>query len=89
LRAIWVAGVGGLILGHILWLLGISLAIASSRVQLWVLVLSAAVGGVSLAALVVGRLMYRRRSRLWGAFLCCLPISPVLLTLIVLGVTYL
>jgi cytochrome bd-type quinol oxidase subunit 2 len=89
LRAIWIAGLGGVIVGHILWLLGISLAIATSRVQFWVLILAAIVLLVSAVALWFGREKYRRKSQVWAAFLLCLPIAPVLLTLVVLGVTYL
>jgi hypothetical protein len=89
LRAIWVAGIGGLIIGHILWLLGISLAIATTSVEPWVLLLSAVIGVMSAAAALIGWLSYRRKSHIWAAFLWCLPIAPVLLTLSVLGVMYL
>ncbi|MDY6996375.1 MAG: hypothetical protein SW019_07255 [Actinomycetota bacterium] len=92
MRAIWVAGVGGLVLGHILWLAGISAAIATDDIPRWVLV----VAGVSLAVGVVAGLLgwraFGRRTRkgeIWAAFLWGLPASPVLLSLIVLGVTYL
>ena len=37
LRAIWVAAIGGLVVGHILWLAGISIAIATRSVSSWVL----------------------------------------------------
>lgn len=89
LRAIWVAGVGGLIIGHILWLAGISLATATSSVSTWVLV-------VALVSFVVGGVLgwlgwraYQRKSEVWAAFLWLLPASPVLLSVVVLGVTYL
>ena len=78
--------------GHILWLAGISTAIASTDVPTWVLV----VAGVSLVvgaiSAVLGRRAWRRKDRkseIWAAFLLGLPIAPVLLSLIVLGVTYL
>lgn len=32
---------------------------------------------------------YQRKSEVWAAFLLALPVSPVLLSLIVLGITYL
>jgi hypothetical protein len=89
LRAIWVAGVGGLVIGHILWLLGISVAIATSDVEPWVLILSAVITVASLVAVLIGWLLYQRKSHVWAVFLWCLPISPVLLTLSVLGVMYL
>jgi hypothetical protein len=88
-RAIWVAGIGGLVVGHILWLAGISIAIATSSISTWVL----AVAAVSLVAGVVagyaGWRCYQRKSEIWAAFLWLLPVSPVLLSLTVLGVTYL
>ena len=52
LRAIWVAGIGGLVVGHILWLAGISIAIATRTVSSWVLVVAAVsivVGAVAAA----------------------------------------
>jgi hypothetical protein len=92
LRAIWVAGVGGLAIGHMLWLAGISAAIASADVPQWVLVVAAVSLVVGLTSALLGRRMWRRKDRkseIWGAFLLGVPISPVVLSLIVLGVTYL
>jgi hypothetical protein len=91
-RAIWVAGIGGLVVGHILWLAGISLATATGTVSTWVLVVAAVsfVLGAIVAAL--GWRCYKRPTRksdVWAAFLWMLPVSPVLLSLVVLGVTYL
>jgi hypothetical protein len=89
LRAIWVACIGGLVVGHILWLAGISIAIATRSVSSWVLV----VAGVSIVfgaiAAALGWRSYRHKSEIWAAFLWALPVSPVLLSLTVLGVTYL
>lgn len=88
-RAIWVAGIGGLVIGHILWLAGISFATATATVSTWVLVVAAVsivVGGV---AGWLGWRAYRGKSEVWAAFLFGLPISPVLLSLVVLGITYL
>jgi cytochrome bd-type quinol oxidase subunit 2 len=89
LRAIWVAGIGGLVVGHILWLAGISVAIATRSVNSWVLVVAAVslVGGA--VAAYVGWRSYQRKAEVWAAFLWALPVSPVLLSLTVLGVTYL
>jgi hypothetical protein len=87
--AIWVAGIGGLVAGHILWLAGISLAITTATISTWVLVVAAAsfvVGGVSGW---LGWRAYQRKSEVWAAFLFALPVSPVLFSLAVLGVTYL
>ncbi|AMO63335.1 Conserved membrane protein of uncharacterised function [Mycolicibacterium phlei] len=88
-RAIWVAGVGGLVIGHILWLAGISAATSTATVSTWVLVVAGVsffVGGI---AGWLGWRAYQRRSEVWAAFLWGLPFSPVLLSLVVLGVTYL
>jgi cytochrome bd-type quinol oxidase subunit 2 len=89
LRAIWVAGIGGLVVGHILWLAGISIAIATRTVSSWVLVVAAVSIVVGAVAAALGWRSYRRKSEVWAAFLWCLPVSPVLLSLCVLGVTYL
>jgi hypothetical protein len=89
LRAIWVAGIGGLVVGHILWLAGISIAIATGSINTWVLVVAAVSIVVGAVAAAVGLRCYRRKSETWAAFLWALPISPVLLSLTVLGVTYL
>jgi hypothetical protein len=92
LRALWVAGVGGLVIGHILWLAGISAAIATSDVPDWVLVVAAlsfVAGGVC------GWLGWRtwqgktHNDEIKAAFLWALPVAPVLLSVAVLGVTYL
>lgn len=88
-RPTLIAGIGGLIVGHILWLIGISIATGSSSVSFWVLILSAV---IALSAGAVGYLawqMYERKQLVWAAFLALLPVSPVIFTLIVLGVTYL
>jgi predicted phage tail protein len=87
--AIWVAGIGGLVVGHILWLAGISLAVATSSIADWVLVVAAisfVLGGV---AAWLGWRDYQRKSEVRAAFLLALPISPVLFSVAVLGVTYL
>ncbi len=88
-RAIWVAGIGGLIVGHMLWLAGISIAIATRTVSSWVLVVAAASFVVGIVAGLLGWRAYQQKRDVWAAFLCALPISPVLLSLVVLGVTYL
>jgi hypothetical protein len=88
LRAIWVAGIGGLVIGHILWLAGISLAIATQSVSSWVLVVAAVSFVSGAVAAYFGWRCYQRKSEIWAAFLWALPISPVLLSLTVLGVTY-
>jgi hypothetical protein len=88
-RAIWVAGIGGLVVGHILWLAGISIAIATQSVSIWVLVVAGVSFVAGAVAAYVGWRCYQRKSEVWAAFLWLLPVSPVLLSLTVLGVTYL
>ncbi|MCW1958282.1 MAG: hypothetical protein KIH64_007010 [Mycobacterium sp.] len=88
-RSVIVAGIGGLLLGHIAWLVLISLATSSSSVNAWVLLISVL---VIIGAVLVGRRAWRRYEKqdyVWAAFLGALPVSPVLFTLIVLGQTYL
>lgn len=78
--------------GHILWLAGISAGMASSDVQMWVLVVAAVSLLVGVAAGALGWRQWKlktRRGETWAVFLWALPASPVLLSLIVLGVTYL
>jgi hypothetical protein len=89
LRAIWVAGIGGLGVGHILWLAAISVAIATRNVNSWVLVVAAMSFVAGAVAGYFGWRSYKRKSEIWAAFLLALPVSPVLLSLAVLGVTYL
>ena len=89
MRAIWVAGIGGLVVGHILWLAGISIAIATRSVNSWVLVVAAVSIVLGAVAAALGWRSYRYKSEIWAAFLWALPVSPVLLSLTVLGVTYL
>ena len=72
-----------------LWLAGISVAIATQTVSSWVLVVAAVSFVVGIVAGLRGWRAYKQKSDVWAAFLCALPISPVLLSLVVLGVTYL
>jgi hypothetical protein len=88
LSSIVVAAVGGLVVGHILWLLAISFAIATSTVNRWVLVVSAVFAVLSIAAGIQGWRLHKRKADVWAAFLWCLPISPIVFTLCVLGATY-
>ena len=89
MRAIWVAGIGGLVVGHILWLAGISIAIATRSVNAWVLVVTVLSFVAGAVAAYYGWRSYKQKSDIWAAFLWALPVAPVLLSLTVLGVTYL
>ena len=75
--------------GHILWLAGISVAVATTTISSWVLVVAAASFVVGAMVGFLGWRFYRRKSDVWAAFLFALPISPVVLSVTVLGVTYL
>ena len=75
--------------GHILWLAGISIAGATRTVSSWVLVVAATSFVLGAASAMLGWRSYRRKSEVWAAFLWALPVSPVLLSMTVLGVTYL
>lgn len=88
-RTVIVAAVGGLVLGHMLWLLAISLAINTSDVSLWVLVTSAVIIVLAAVLALLGWRAHRRNDQVWTALLWSLPVAPVLLTVAVLGVTYL
>jgi hypothetical protein len=87
-RATIVAGLGGLIIGHMLWLTAISFATKTTTVNGWVL--AVAVGSLILAVAsgVLGRRYYGRKAFAKAAFLWCLPISPMLFSISVLAVTY-
>jgi hypothetical protein len=89
LRATIVAGIGGLVIGHILWLVGIKFATDTQTVNAWVLVVAAISFVVAAVGGLVGLRYHRRKASAKAAFLWCLPIAPVLFSLSVLGVTYL
>ncbi len=73
-----------------LWLLAISLAIDTSDVSFWVLVASAVIVVLAVAVRAGwAGASTSARTQVWTAFLWCVPVAPVLLTLTVLGVTYL
>ncbi|MDZ7885279.1 MAG: hypothetical protein U5N53_21365 [Mycobacterium sp.] len=88
-RAVIVAAIGGLVIGHILWLIAITLAINTSEVSFWVLIASAVITVLSAIVAWLGWRAYQRKDQVWTAFLWSLPVAPMLLTLVVLAVTYL
>lgn len=89
MRAAVVAGLGGLVVGHILWLIGITLATNTNHVERWVLVAIGVSLVVALVAALLGWLWYRHRAFAKAWFAWGLAISPVLFSIAVLGVTYL
>jgi hypothetical protein len=88
-RATVVAGLGGLILGHVLWLAAISFATKTTTVNAWVLVVSGVSVVLAVVAGLLGRWFHQRKASAKAWFAWGLPIAPVLLTVCVLGVTYL
>ncbi|MCV7252570.1 MULTISPECIES: hypothetical protein [Mycobacteriaceae] len=84
-----VAAIGGLVIGHVLWLLAITAAINTSDVSFWVLIVSVVIIGLSAGVALLGWRSYQRKQQVRTAFLWALPIAPVLMTIAVLGVTYL
>ncbi|MGB5113248.1 MAG: hypothetical protein WBO08_17185 [Mycobacterium sp.] len=88
-RAVIVAAIGGLVIGHMLWLLAITLAINTSDVSFWVLITSAVIVVLAGIIALLGWRAYQRRDHVWTAVLWSVPVAPVLFTIIVLGVTYL
>ena len=89
MRSVVVAGIGGLVLGHIVWLLGISAATAAQSVSSAVLLVSALLLGAAGYAIYRAWHYYRDRRWVRAAFLGGLSVSPVILTIVVLGETYL
>ena len=89
MRSTIVAGIGGVILGHIVWLLGISAASAARSVSTAVLVVSVLFLAAAGYAIHRAWQFYQGRRPVAAAFLGGLAVSPVIFTIIVLGETYL
>ncbi|MBU3752014.1 MAG: hypothetical protein FGM52_16495 [Mycobacterium sp.] len=89
MRSVVVAGIGGLLLGHVLWLLGISAATDSPSRSTIVAILS--VLYLIAAGVAINRAWQYYQQQQWtpAAFLGGLAVSPLIFTLVVLGVTYL
>ena len=84
-----IAGIGGVLLGHALWLIGISMATGSASRGPAILVVSVLCLLFAAAMAYLAWQRYQRRELTWSAFLAGLAFSPVVFTVIVLGVTYL
>ncbi|OBK25771.1 hypothetical protein A5634_25725 [Mycobacterium asiaticum] len=81
--------IGGLIVGYVLWLAGITIGDDITTVSQWsvaVLVLSAA---LAIGAVIGGLLMRWRRKDGWSAFAFGVPVLPVVLSLALLANLYL
>jgi heme O synthase-like polyprenyltransferase len=87
IESIW-TGIGGVIVGYLVWLVAYSIGMATSTVSVWgpiVLVLSTA---CALWALLRGRRLRRQRNYPLASFMFALPVLPVLLSVGVLVSTY-
>lgn len=76
-------------LGHIIWLLGITLATDSASRSTIVLILSMLFLGAGGYAIYRAWQFYQQKQWPRAAFLGGVAVSPVIFTVIVLGVTYL
>lgn len=84
-----VGAIGGVVIGYILWLVGVSIGVTTATTATWsvvILIISVLAGAVIWLS---GWRLYRRRIHPWAAFLFGLPILPVVLSLCVITVAYL
>lgn len=75
-----------------LWLAGISVAVGSAERSTWVLIIAAISLVVGVGAGLLGWRQWKHQTpkgETWAVFLWALTVSPVLMSLTVLGVTYL
>jgi hypothetical protein len=89
LRPVVVAGIGGLVLGHIIWLIGISLARGATTTHAIVLLSAALVFTLAAGVGTLAWQRYQRKELVSAAFLAGLPALPVILTIFALAATYL
>ena len=84
-----VGAIGGVVIGYILWLVGVSIGVTTATTATWsvVILIISVLAGV--AAFAGGWRLRRRRIHPWAAFLFGLPILPVILSLCVITVAYL
>jgi heme O synthase-like polyprenyltransferase len=87
IETIW-TGIGGAIVGYLLWLVAISIGNAFTTVSLWSLVVLAVAAVFALWAVLRGRRLRREHNYPLAAFVFALPFLPVLLSLGVLFRTY-
>ncbi len=84
-----VGGIGGVVIGYILWLVGVSIGVTTATTATWsvvILIISLLAGVITWIA---GWRLRRRRVHPWAAFLFGLPILPVVLSLCVITVAFL
>jgi hypothetical protein len=83
-----VSAIGGVVVGYVLWLIGISIGDNVTTVSKWSLLVLAGSAVLACCAGLWGWSMRRRGEYPWAAFAFSLPIPPVLLTLAVLTNLY-
>lgn len=89
MRTVVVAGIGGVVLGHVIWLLAVTAATSAHTLSTGVLAVSGLLlvaGGLAISR---GRQAYQRGRWTRAAFLGGLAVSPVLLSIVVLAELYL
>jgi heme O synthase-like polyprenyltransferase len=86
-ESIW-TGIGGVIVGYLLWLVAISIGDAITTVSLWSLIVLSVSAVFALWAVLRGRRLQRQRNYPLASFVLALPVLPVLLSLGVLFRTY-
>jgi heme O synthase-like polyprenyltransferase len=86
-ESIW-TGIGGVIVGYLLWLVAISIGDAITTVSLWSLIVLSVSAAFALWAVLRGRRLQRQRNYPLASFVFALPVLPVLLSLGVLFRTY-
>jgi heme O synthase-like polyprenyltransferase len=87
IESIW-TGIGGVIVGYLLWLVAISIGDAITTVSLWSLIVLSVSAVFALWAVLRGRRLRRQRNYPLASFVFALPVLPVLLSLGVLVRTY-
>ena len=72
-----VGAIGGVVIGYILWLIGVSIGVTTATTATWsiVIVIVSVLAGV--ATRLAGWRLRRRRVDTWAAFMFGLPILPV------------
>jgi ABC-type transport system involved in multi-copper enzyme maturation permease subunit len=87
IESIW-TGIGGVIVGYLLWLVAISIGDAITTVSLWSLIVLLVSAVFALWAVLRGRRFRRQRNYPLASFMFGLPVLPVLLSACVLARTY-
>jgi len=87
IESIW-TGIGGVIVGYLLWLVAISIGDAVATVSIWSLVVLLVSALFAVWATLRGRRLRRQQNYPLASFVLALPVIPVVLSLAVLFRTY-